>query len=485
MILFIIVNVYDVPKVLKDTFSSLRFGKTNKRNITCNRSNSNMSVYIKHLEAKGIYGIFDINLDFHQGINVLFAKNGKGKTTLLHIIANLLNEDYERFAFIDFDYINMVMSDESQVELKNNRNDEEIILSLNGVEEKKNPLKKTKEDTSTKFSKLMANAASLMAAELWINDNISNQSSEQKLITAYFPAFRSMIEAWASTQEEIGKLKNISDEKKQQLKTDFARQIFGDFVPLLNYPSVLEIEQVLNQEISEAFYQLKQAEQKYLGNILPEIFNTLSKNSKPVEEDSNSILEEIKQLSNDLKFQMLEDLRTAVESFQANEKSKEAAVRILITYREALQKISDEQKTYFQNIEKYLAAINSFLESKEIEIIFKNLPTLGINFHNGMPTIPGISKALSSGERQILTMIYAASQMSEQEIVLIDEPEISLHVDWQRKLLEKISQQLGNKQIIACTHSPVVGADYEDEIIILEPKITQNPQIVSTTIVNE
>ncbi|GGA02813.1 ATP-binding protein [Okeania sp. KiyG1] len=103
-----------------------------------------MSVYIKHLEAKGIYGIFDINLDFHQGVNVLFAKNGKGKTTLLHIIANLLNEDYERFAFIDFDYINLRMSDESQVELKNNRNDGDIILFLNGVEEKKFYLKELK-----------------------------------------------------------------------------------------------------------------------------------------------------------------------------------------------------------------------------------------------------------------------------------------------------------------------------------------------------
>ncbi|NEQ36245.1 MAG: AAA family ATPase [Okeania sp. SIO3I5] len=96
-----------------------------------------MSIYIKHLEAKGIYGIFDINLDFHQGVNVLFAKNGKGKTTLLHIIANLLNEDYERSAFIDFDYINLRMSNESQVEFKSNINDEEIILSLNGGAEKK------------------------------------------------------------------------------------------------------------------------------------------------------------------------------------------------------------------------------------------------------------------------------------------------------------------------------------------------------------
>ncbi|NEP77184.1 MAG: AAA family ATPase [Okeania sp. SIO3B3] len=465
-----------------------------------------MSVYIKHLEAKGIYGIFDINLDFHQGVNVLFAKNGKGKTTLLHIIANLLNEDYERFAFIDFDYINLRMSDESQVELKNNRNDEEIILSLNGEKVKNISVKEilknryirneifrqiieqVPKEIPLQFQKTVKNdfISNFKKASVTINIETS-ESSEKKLRAAYFPAFRSMIEAWASTQEESGKLRDASNEEKQQRKIDFARQIFGEFVPLLNYSSVIEIEQVLNLEIFQAFHQLNQAQEKYLGNLIPQIFNALSnsKHSNPVEEDSNSILEEIKQLNNDLKFQVPEDLRTAVESFQANEKSKDAAVRILITYREALQKISDEQKTYFQNIEKYLAAVNSFLDSKEIEIIFKNLPTLGINFHNGMPTIPGISKALSSGERQILTMIYAASQMSEQEIVLIDEPEISLHVDWQRKLLEKISQQLGNKQIIACTHSPVVGADYEDEIIILEPQITQNPQIVSTTIVDE
>ncbi|NES64711.1 MAG: hypothetical protein F6K24_05335, partial [Okeania sp. SIO2D1] len=386
--------VKDVSKIPIDTFSSLRFNKINRKDVTCKRSNNNMSVYIKHLEAKGIYGIFDINLDFNQGVNVLFAKNGKGKTTLLHIIANLLNKDYERFAFIDFDYINLRMSNESQVELKNNRNDEEIILSLNGVEEKKIPLKKTKEHISRELLQRVSVFKEAIAKVLK-SDNIPNQSSEQKLRAAYFPAFRSMIEAWALTQEEI------SDEEKQELKTHFARQIFGDFVPLLNYPSVIEIEQVLNLEIFQAFYQLNQAQKKYLGNVLPQIFNALSnsKNSKPVEEDSNSILEEIKQLNNDLKFQMPEDLRTAVESFQADEKSKDAAVRILIAYREALQKISDEQKTYFQNIEKYLAAVNSFLDSKEIEIIFKNLPTVGINFHNGISTIPGISKALSSGER--------------------------------------------------------------------------------------
>ena len=60
----------------------------------------------------------------------------------------------------------------------------------------------------------------------------------------------------------------------------------------------------------------------------------------------------------------------------------------------------------------------------------------------------------------------------KQQIVLIDEPEISLHVDWQRHLLQKMSEQLGERQIIVCTHSPVIGADYEDRVVIFEPTIT-------------
>jgi predicted ATPase len=96
-----------------------------------------------------------------------------------------------------------------------------------------------------------------------------------------------------------------------------------------------------------------------------------------------------------------------------------------------------------------------------------------IKFEAGIPeTTPSIRRALSSGERHIVTLIYAATHMSKQQIVLIDEPEISLHVDWQRHLLKKMSEQLGERQIIVCTHSPVIGADYEERVIIFEPKIT-------------
>ena len=45
-------------------------------------------------------------------------------------------------------------------------------------------------------------------------------------------------------------------------------------------------------------------------------------------------------------------------------------------------------------------------------------------------------------------MPYAAAQAHNGNIVLIDEPEISLHIDWQRLLLRKMAEQLDHRQII-------------------------------------
>ncbi|WP_420223917.1 AAA family ATPase [Pigmentiphaga litoralis] len=77
-----------------------------------------------------------------------------------------------------------------------------------------------------------------------------------------------------------------------------------------------------------------------------------------------------------------------------------------------------------------------------------------------------IFDALSSGEQQILTMIIKAVALaSAGTVVLIDEPEISLHVAWQRRLPEvfhALSVALDCKFVIA-THSPVLIASANND----------------------
>ncbi|WP_323221307.1 AAA family ATPase [Spirulina sp. 06S082] len=76
-----------------------------------------MPNYIKHIKAEGVLGRFDIDQEFKEGVNVLFGKNGTGKTTLLHILANLLNGDYERFAFTEFKTIKAILDDDTDIVL--------------------------------------------------------------------------------------------------------------------------------------------------------------------------------------------------------------------------------------------------------------------------------------------------------------------------------------------------------------------------------
>lgn len=64
---------------------------------------------------------------------------------------------------------------------------------------------------------------------------------------------------------------------------------------------------------------------------------------------------------------------------------------------------------------------------------------------------------LSSGEKQILIILLTALVEDHQHYVLfLDEPEASLHIEWQQKLIDLIREMNPNAQIILTTHSPAV-----------------------------
>ena len=64
---------------------------------------------------------------------------------------------------------------------------------------------------------------------------------------------------------------------------------------------------------------------------------------------------------------------------------------------------------------------------------------------------------LSSGEKQILAILLTVLVEDNRPYVLfMDEPEVSLHVEWQQKLIDLIVELNPNVQIILTTHSPAV-----------------------------
>lgn len=68
------------------------------------------------------------------------------------------------------------------------------------------------------------------------------------------------------------------------------------------------------------------------------------------------------------------------------------------------------------------------------------------------------SISLSSGEKQLIILLTEALlQKSMPNIFIADEPELSLHIGWQRIIIEKILEMNPMAQIIVATHSPEIA----------------------------
>jgi predicted ATPase len=79
-----------------------------------------------------------------------------------------------------------------------------------------------------------------------------------------------------------------------------------------------------------------------------------------------------------------------------------------------------------------------------------------------------MSDALSSGEKHMLSFL-CYNAFASDTCLFIDEPEISLHVDWQRVLFPILLQQSTGNQFIVATHSPFIYSKYSDKELVLAP----------------
>jgi predicted ATPase len=71
---------------------------------------------------------------------------------------------------------------------------------------------------------------------------------------------------------------------------------------------------------------------------------------------------------------------------------------------------------------------------------------------------------LSSGEKQVLLLLIDALRVGPNTL-LVDEPELSMHVDWQQSLIKSMRELNPDAQLVMATHSPEVMAEIPDRCI--------------------
>ena len=83
---------------------------------------------------------------------------------------------------------------------------------------------------------------------------------------------------------------------------------------------------------------------------------------------------------------------------------------------------------------------------------------------------------LSSGEKQMLIILLTVLVQDRKPFVLfMDEPEVSLHVEWQQKLLDLLLDLNPNVQIILTTHSPaVIMKGWGDQVTDVEDIVVKD-----------
>jgi len=112
---------------------------------------------------------------------------------------------------------------------------------------------------------------------------------------------------------------------------------------------------------------------------------------------------------------------------------------------EAAQQLSESKKRFQDMVDDLFADTGKTIVRTENEIRFSQI---------GETLVP---YQLSSGEKQMLAILLTVLVEDQQPYVLfMDEPEVSLHIEWQKRLIDLIVELNPHVQIILTTHSPAV-----------------------------
>ncbi|MBR4898616.1 MAG: AAA family ATPase [Prevotella sp.] len=115
---------------------------------------------------------------------------------------------------------------------------------------------------------------------------------------------------------------------------------------------------------------------------------------------------------------------------------------------EAAQQLSQKKKRFQDMVDELFADTGKHIIRTENEIRFTQIGEVLLPYQ------------LSSGEKQLLIILLTVLVEDDQPYVLfMDEPEVSLHIEWQKRLIDLVLELNPNVQVIMTTHSPAVIMD--------------------------
>ncbi len=381
---------------------------------------------IKEFHAKNVFNKINCDLIFNSDINIITGINGSGKTTILKLIWYILSGNIERIFRENIFFQNLLLITNK------------YKISLNCEDIKKKSIKIDLFDMKGKIlsSKVIDNTgiSQISFDEL---DKFNITLIEKLESSVFFPTFR-RIEGGFSTTTHIfegGERKSRSESyglyrDSERLQDSISN--ISNRLSLINHKFVYSIS---TKDIIEL-----------VSKKFTEVANRSSKNYEIFANETINELEKYKDI----------DFKEEKEFISEQQKSD-----ILVNSKAILQKVKKRAREVRKFHKDQLKPF-TVLE-KIIKRLYKNK---GIKISDqiqwGYKKNYLDSNLLSSGEKQMLSFL-CYNAFFRNSPIFIDEPEISLHPDWQRLLFSILKSQESNNQFIVATHSPLIYAKYSDK----------------------
>lgn len=383
---------------------------------------------LSKIEIKGLFDIFDYSIPLHneESLSIITGPNGFGKTMILNIIDSLFNNNLTFFQTLVFGSILIETEDKTKLSLL--KDQDYVLLQLE------------KHDIVLAEYKLEQYINKLFSAEEQDNQlSIFYQKLNEVLES---PKVHLIKEQRLINRSSLFVSGNLLDQDEEELTIDTIHRCAIELKGLLD--RYTQQSYIINQQIDSTFPK-----------------RLLTENEKiSIEEFYN-------------RFRILRMKHEKLQSFGLIESIQEIPIydernaNVLLVYL----KDSEDKIKVFEGLLARLELFTNILNSSRF--IYK---TIKIDRKKGFAFITNKGKELkltelSSGEQHEVVMLYELIfKTILNTLVLIDEPELSLHVTWQKGFLNDILQimKLQKMQVIIATHSPQIINDRWDLVFNLE-----------------
>lgn len=426
--------------------------------------------FIESFKITKLWGYRDIDLAFNNDVNILIGVNGSGKTTVLNLLNSILSLDISGILNVNFEY--------AEIHLRNFKDSSVLrtvkVDAANRLLRLRLDEKEINIDTESITGRRFTEHRRQLGKGNTLPERLPERFVRRTIVSEkFYDELTSLVPiAWLPINR---RLPLTGDEEEWYTRTEPLESVDLRLRELLEVLS--RYHSGLNTLLSERY---KRFENQVLSMILyskeHDKFDSISF-SLPTEaekEQLRSAFEAAKLSSKEMRSRIDNHFAAAEEVVKRAQKGKNVQLDLedifilpLIGRTQAMVKyageLEEDRERIFASLRLYENTVNSFLEDKSAEVDGSGLlkirlsSSLELDWH-----------LLSSGEKQILILLTEALLRVDKSVVYIaDEPELSLHVTWQEKLLESLVTLGGQKQIIVATHSPDIVGDFRDKVIDL------------------